>query len=94
MIDLTKYGYKSRAAFLRDTPSMQTFIDISNDSNWGIAKSVLLHKHCPIDILDLPNLIFGINVLLRISHLLHLQGFLNWLRMIWNVIYKEFIKNT
>jgi hypothetical protein len=51
--DLSKYGYKSRAAFLRDVkPHRDTFFAIALDESWPIKKSVLLHPGCPIEIRD------------------------------------------
>lgn len=50
MIDLKRFGYKSRAAFLRDeNPSIETIYLMSGSLDWRIQKSVLLHKKCPIE---------------------------------------------
>ena len=53
MIDLRKYGYRCAAAFYRDrNVPMATFVAISQDKSWKIAKRVLYHKDCPIAIRD------------------------------------------
>jgi len=52
MVDMSKYGYRSAAAFLKDrNVSRQTFGLIAGQ-NWYIAKRVLKHPDCPIDIRD------------------------------------------
>src|SRR5271165_4523335 len=52
MVDMSKYGYRSAAAFIRDrNVSRQTFDQVAADS-WVIAKRVLKHPDCPIDIRD------------------------------------------
>lgn len=50
---LSKYGYPSRAAFLRDRniPPAK-FNAIADDADWSVAKSVLKHVDCPLDIRD------------------------------------------
>lgn len=51
MINLLDFGYKSRAAFLRDpAPSPEVMRKMVNQDRWDVQKSVLLHPACPIDI--------------------------------------------
>jgi hypothetical protein len=53
MIDLKKYGYASRSAFLRDeSPADLVFAEMAVSGDWAIEKSVLLHPKCPIEIRD------------------------------------------
>lgn len=50
-VNLTRFGYNSRAAFLRDvSPPVETITAISMSDSWSEAKSVLLHKACPLEI--------------------------------------------
>lgn len=51
MIPLNEFGYRSRAAFLRDeSPSPSVFEAMSRSEFWCVQKSVLLHEKCPIEI--------------------------------------------
>lgn len=51
MIDMSQYGYRSAAAFLRDQNiPRSTFDSIILDKSWPIVKRALLHKECPMDI--------------------------------------------
>lgn len=50
-IDLKEFGYRSRAAFLRDeSPTLETFERMANHEAWSVQKSTLLHPKCPIEI--------------------------------------------
>jgi len=51
VINLSDFGYKSRAAFLRDpSPSLEIMQEMAANERWDIQKSVLLHAACPLDI--------------------------------------------
>ncbi len=50
---MNKYGYNSRAAFLRDpNPSEDVMRQIIAENDWFFVKGVLKHPKCPIDIRD------------------------------------------
>lgn len=52
-IEMKKYGYASRAAFLRDeNPTLEAMNAMAQDEEWAVQKSVLLHPKCPIEIRD------------------------------------------
>ena len=53
MIDMSKYGFKHRSAFLKATQVPPAVIEsVSNDPDWKIAKLALLHPECPLIIRD------------------------------------------
>jgi hypothetical protein len=50
---MNKYGYNSRAAFLRDpNPREGIMRQIVAEDDWFFVKGVLKHPKCPIDIRD------------------------------------------
>ncbi len=53
MIDMSKYGFKHRSAFLKATQvPPQVIENVSNDADWHIAKLALLHPECPLALRD------------------------------------------
>ena len=53
MIDMSKYGFKHRSAFLKATQiAPSTFEAVAADPDWKIAKLVLLHSDCPLELRD------------------------------------------
>lgn len=53
MINLSQYGFKSRAAFVRtQNVDPAVFLAMASDPDWQIAKNVLYHPECPVALRD------------------------------------------
>lgn len=53
MIDMSKYGFKNRTAFLKAINVPATTIEaVASDSDWKIAKLALLHPECSLALRD------------------------------------------